>query len=204
MSSLKHVYSSKYRGEDMYDLYKANLAAVDIVSQIRSNHEHEVTDLDHYYEFFGGLAKSVEIAKGTKAAIYITDSTGERALTEEVRKSVQRGVRTRLLNPKWMDGLLKHDYHGAQKIADRIENLLGLAATTHEVDSWIFSAVHKEYVADEQRSKQMRDNNRWAYHSMLETLLESHQRQYWQASDEELQMLHERYLELEGELESNE
>ncbi|RAR42248.1 cobaltochelatase subunit CobN [Paenibacillus sp. MDMC362] len=201
MNSLKYVYSSDYRGKDMYDLYAANLAAVDIVSQIRSNHEHEITDLDHYYEFFGGLAKSVEITKGGKAEIYISDTTREQILTEEVRNSVLRGVRTRLLNPKWIDGLLKHDYHGAQKAADRVENLLGLAATTNQVDSWIFSAVHHEYVANEQRSKQMSENNSWAYSGMLETLLESHQRNYWKATEEELNMLRDRFLELEGELE---
>lgn len=96
INSLKHVYSSQYRGKDMHDLYRANLAAVDIVSQIRSNHEHEVTDLDHYYEYFGGLAKSVEMTKGTKAEIYINDTTREHLLTEEVSKSIHRAVRTRL------------------------------------------------------------------------------------------------------------
>ncbi|MDH6671015.1 cobaltochelatase CobN [Paenibacillus sp. LBL] len=199
--SLKHVYSSNYRGREMYELYKANLAAVDIVSQIRSNHEHEIIDLDHYYEFFGGLAKSVEISKGETVDIFISDTTREHVLTEELQYSVQRGVRTRMLNPKWIEGMLKHDYHGAQKVADRMENLLGLAATTNQVDSWIFSAVHQEYVADEHRSKQMKDNNRWAYHGMLETLLESHQRNYWNASEEELEMLRNRYLEIEGDLE---
>lgn len=106
-----------------------------------------------------------------------------------------------MLNPKWIEGLLKHDYHGAQKVADRMENLLGLAATTNQVDSWIFSAIHKEYVADEHRSRQMQDNNRLAYHGMLETLLESYQRNYWNASEEELDVLRNRYLELEGDLE---
>lgn len=147
------------------------------------------------------MAKSVEITKGVKAEIYISDTTREQILTEEVRNSVHRGVRTRLLNPKWIDGLLKHDYHGAQKAADRVENLLGLAATTNQVDSWIFSAVHHEYVANEQRSKQMSENNSWAYSGMLETLLESHQRNYWKATEEELNMLRDRFLELEGELE---
>lgn len=33
INSLKHVYSSQYRGKDMHDLYRANLAAVDIVSK---------------------------------------------------------------------------------------------------------------------------------------------------------------------------
>ncbi|ANS74429.1 hypothetical protein AWM70_07415 [Paenibacillus yonginensis] len=204
MDSLKYVYSRQTRGQEAGDLFSMNLKAVDIVSQVRSNHEHEVTDLDHYYEYFGGLAKSVELSKGTRAEIYISDTTGQHVLTEDVQASIQRGLQTRILNPKWMDGLLEHSYHGVQKIAERFHNMLGLAATTSKVETWMFSALHETYVADEQRSRQMEENNRWAYHHMLETLLESHQRQYWEASEEELSRLYNRMMELEGELEGSE
>lgn len=201
LNSLKHVYSRKYRGRAILRLFESNLAVVDIVSQVRSNHEYEVTDLDHYYEFLGGLAKSVEISKGTKPAIYVTDTTGEQVMTERISASIERGLRTRMLNPKWIDALMEHQYHGAQKIAERFENMLGLAATTNNVDSWIFSALHDAYVADEERSKQMEANNRWAYHQMLETLAECHQRGYWSATAEELEQLYQRMMELEGQME---
>ncbi|MDF2713614.1 MAG: magnesium chelatase [Paenibacillus sp.] len=199
--SQQHVYSLKERGRAEPELFAIHLQAVDIVSQIRSSHEREITDSDHYYEYFGGLAKSVELARGKSAEIHITDTTGERVLTESAEHAIARGVRTRLANPKWIDALLEHPYHGTQQVARRFEYVLGLAATTGKVEPWIFDSLHATYVEDRERSRQMADNNRWAYHAMIETLLESNQRGYWQPSAEVLERLRRQYIELEGELE---
>ncbi|WP_054876149.1 magnesium chelatase subunit H [Oxobacter pfennigii] len=201
VSRLKHVYSKNYRGMEAGDILEAHLEAVDIVSQVRSSHEYEVTDLDHYYEYFGGLSKSVEMAKGKKAAVYITDTTTEKIETETVDKSIARGVRTRLLNPKWIDGMLEHKYHGVQKISDRFENMLGLAASTNKVENWIFSSLNSAYVMDEEMRMRMKENNRWAYFSILETLLECNRRGYWNAEEDEIKGLMDAYLELEGDIE---
>ena len=201
LNSLKYVYSGASRGKEAGELFADRLGSVELVSQVRSDHEHEVTDLDHFYEFFGGLAKSVQMLKGTDADIYISDTTGLRPHSEDAAAAIGRGLRTRLLNPAWINGLLEHPFHGAQKIAERFGNMLGLAATTGKVDSWMFSELHQAYVADEERSRRMEENNRWAYHQALESLLESHQRRYWDASEEELEQLRSRYMELEGELE---
>lgn len=200
-ASLQHVYSRNYRGQAVPGLLNSHLAAVDLVSQVRSSHEYEVTDLDHYYEYFGGLAKAVETAKGEQAAVYITDTTGEKVETETVDRSIARGVRTRLLNPKWIQAMLGHPYHGAQKIRDRFENILGLAATTNRVDNWIFSGLFQTYVADETLRRKLAENNRWAYFGMLERLLECNRRGYWQATEEELGQLRRTYLEMEGDIE---
>jgi len=201
VNSLQHVYSKNFRGKAAAGLLNAHLARVDLVSQIRSNHEYEVTDLDHYYEYFGGLAKSVERAKGAKAQVYITDTTAEKIQTETVDRSIARGVRTRLLNPKWIDAMLEHSYHGVQKINDRFENILGLAATTSQVDNWIFRNIYQTYVADPRLRHRLTESNRWAYYSMVERLLECSKRGYWQAAAEELAELRRVYLELEGDIE---
>ncbi|MNP37198.1 Aerobic cobaltochelatase subunit CobN [compost metagenome] len=131
------MYSSASRGKEAGKLFASRLGAVELVAQVRSDHEHEVTDLDHFYEFFGGLAKSVSMMKGTDADIYISDTTGERPRTEDAAAAIGRGLRTRLLNPKWINGLLEHPFHGAQKIAERFGIMVGLAATTGKVDSWM-------------------------------------------------------------------
>lgn len=201
VSSLKYVYSKSFRGKEFNGLLESNLEAVDIVSQVRSSHEYEVTDLDHYYEFFGGLSKSVEMAKGKKAEVYISDTTGEKVETETVEKSIARGVRTRLLNPKWIEGMLEHKYHGVQKISERFENVLGLAATTNKVDNWIFSSMNSVYVEDKNLRKAMIENNKWAYFNMVERLMECNKRGYWKASEEELKSLRQVYLEIEGHIE---
>jgi len=201
LSSLKYVYNNSYSGKEVEGLLEKSLSAVDIVSQIRSSHEYEVTDLDHYYEFFGGLSKSIEITKGKKAEIYISDTTGEKVETDSIDKSIEIGVRTRLLNPKWIDGMLQHKYHGVQKISERFENILGLAATTNQVNNWIFSSMQEVYIKNSEIKKTLIENNKWAYLSIVETLMECSERGYYNATKEELEELKKTYLEIEGNIE---
>lgn len=201
VASLKHVYNRKMHGKSVDGLYEQNLKCVDIVSQLRSNHEYEFTDLDHYYEFFGGLSKSVELAKGKKAKMYVTDTTGEKIHTETIDKSIARGIRTRVLNPKWIDGMLNHSYHGAQKIADRFENVMGLAATTNSVDEWIYDDLHESYVENEELRNRMIENNPHAYMNILEQMMEYNTRGYWDATQEQLDKIKQVYLEIEDKIE---
>lgn len=203
IKSLKHVYSKNFRGKEAESVLNQNLKAVDIVSQIRSNHEYEVTDLDHYYEYFGGLAKSVEVLKGERVEIFITDTTGEKIETESVEKSINRGIRTRALNPKWIDGMLKHKYHGVQKIYDRFENIMGLSATTNRVEQWIYNDLFSKYAEDLDMKKKLFENNKWAYMDIIEQMLEYNQRGYWKASEEQLTILKNLFLELEGNVEED-
>ncbi len=201
LTSLKYVYNRSSHGKEVDGLYENNLKSVDIVSQIRDNQEYEITDLDHYYEFFGGLAKSVEMVKGRKASMYITDTTGDRVITETVEKSINRGIRTRVLNPKWIDGLLEHKYHGAQKIAERFENVMGLAATTNSVEQWIYNDLHQLYVEDLDMRRRMSENNVHAYMDILEQMMEYYDRGYWDATEDQIAEIKKAFLELEDNLE---
>ena len=203
IDNLQHVYNGKVRGKKVKGLYEENLKSVEIISQIRSNHEYEITDLDHYYEYFGGLSKSVEMVKGKKAKMYITDTTGDRILSESIEKSIARGIRTRVLNPKWIDGMLEHKYHGVQKIADRFENIMGLAATTNSVEEWIYDDVYNSYVEDEELRQRLVENNPYAYMDILEQMTEYYNRGYWDADKEKIDKIKELYLELEGNIEEN-
>ncbi len=201
IDSIKHVYSINYRGLEARELYTTNLEVVDLVSQIRSNHEYEVTDLDHYFEFFGGLAKSVEMARGQKVNIYITDTTGEQVETDTAANAINRGMRTRLFNPKWIDGMLEHKFHGAQMIAERFENIMGLTATTGEVEEWIYDDMHAIFMEDPEMQQRMKENNPYAYIDILEQMMEYHQRGYWEATEDQLETLRRVYLETEGGVE---
>lgn len=193
-NSLHYVYSRRFHGQDVNGLLKNNHINVDIVTQVRDSVDRELIDLDHYYEFLGGLSKSVEIARnGNKASVFVVDGSGCKIRTQDVKKSIEHGIRTRLLNPKWINGLLEVKYHGAQTVNDRFENVLGLAATVGEVESSVFSDMLKCYVEDTDVQQRMRDNNNWAYMSMLERLFEANSRGYWDASEEELKILKNAY-----------
>lgn len=203
IDNLQHVYNGRLHGKKIEGLYEENLKAVEIISQIRSNHEYEITDLDHYYEYFGGLSKSVEMVKGRKAKMYITDTTGDRIHSESVEKSIARGIRTRVLNPKWIDGMLEHKYHGVQKIADRFENVMGFAATTNSVEEWIYDDMYSAYVDDEELRQRLVENNPYAYMDILEQMTEYYNRGYWDADKDKIDKIKELYLELEDRIEES-
>jgi cobaltochelatase CobN len=200
-STMSHLYADNIHGERHLEAYRGRLAGVDVVSQVRDTHEYEIMDLDHYYEFFGGLSRTVESVKGQAPVMLITDTTKEILRTETVGESLNRGIRTRLLNPKWIEALLAHDYHGAQKIGDRVENLIGFAATTHAVEPWVWTAVTDRYVRDAQMFARMAANNRFATEEILKRLSEADRRGYWEATEEEKALLRDRFLELEGTIE---
>ena len=203
MRNMGHVYSLKKRGIEVPGLMAANHRNVDVVTQMRDAVERELIDLDHYYEFFGGLCKTVEVSRGSKAAMYITDAAGPTMRTTDVKRSIEHGIRTRLLNPKWIDAMLKTDYHGAQHINDRFENVLGLAATTGAVGSSVFSDMEACYIADPEMRRRLMENNNWAFMSMIDRLSEASSRGYWDATDEELRILEEAYLECEERAEAD-
>jgi cobaltochelatase CobN len=200
VSSMCYAYGKDVHGIEARGLFEGLLKTVDVVTQTRSSTDYEITDLDHYYEFFGGLSKAVELVKGEKAEMVIVDSTKEIAKVESVRDSIERGTITRTLNPKWIEEMLKHGFNGVQKIADRIEYLLGLAATTNAVDSRLWDKIAERFVLDERLFNMLREQNVYATREMLERLLEAEKRGYWKAGDLK-KKVEEKYLEIDGILE---
>jgi len=200
LSSMCYAYGKNVHGIEAKEVFEGLLKKVSVVSQTRSSIDYEITDLDHYYEFFGGLSKAVEVLKGEKAEMIIVDSTREIAKVESVKDSIERGTITRTLNPKWIEEMLKHGFNGVQKIADRIEYLLGLSATTNAVESRLWDKIAERFVLDEKLFNKLKELNPYAVKEMLEKLLEAEKRGYWDAGELK-KKIEEKYLEIEGILE---
>ncbi len=176
--SMNYAY---YRGKVMRrgDAFSRMLGRVDMVSQERDGVEYEVTELDHYYEFLGGLSKSVERKRGRQAELMVVDTTEDDILVEDLKSSLERATRTRLLNPRWLDGMLNHDYHGAQKIQQRVDYMLGFSATTGTVDDWVYDRIADTLVLDPEMLQRIRENNPYAAVKIGERLMEIEKRGYW-------------------------
>ena len=201
ISSMSYAYTKGHYSREAREVFENLLRKVDLVSQVRDSHDYEITDLDHYYEFFGGLSKSIELLKGKKPEMLIADTTKEVVKVENIKDAIERGTITRTLNPKWIDEMLKHEFLGVQKIAERIENLLGLAATTNAVDNWIWDKVAERFVFDEEIFEKLKESNPYATKEILERLLEANRRGYWDAGVDKIEKIEEKYLELDGMLE---
>lgn len=198
--SLRYAYLDG-KAVDAGRLLRINHSRVQMVSQIRDSCDREIIDLDHYYEFLGGLSKAVENASGKRSDVYVADCSGPVTRTLTLSASIEHGVRSRLLNPKWIDGLLDVKYNGAQEIGKRFENILGLSATTGALKSSVFDDMSKSYIEDEDVRERMMDNNVWAYLSALSRMSEAYERGYWKATDEQLKKLKNAFVEAESRAE---
>ncbi|MBK6586548.1 MAG: cobaltochelatase subunit CobN [Coprothermobacter sp.] len=119
----------------------------------------------------------------------VIDSTEEEIYVEDLDKTIERAARTRILNPEWLNGMLKHDFHGAKHIKDRIEHLLGFSATTQKVENWIYENVADKLILDPQMRKKLLENNPFATIEIGEILLETERRGYWKTSKEKTQKI---------------
>jgi len=199
-NSMSYAYFNG-RIENKRQAFSSILKTVDVVTQERDNTEYEVTDLDHYYEFLGGLSRTVQDKKGEKAEVLVIDSTEEDVVVEDLKLTIERATRTRILNPRWIEGMLKHDFHGTKKIKDRVEYLLAFAATTGKVENWIFDEVADRLIFDEKMRKRLQSNNPYAAMKIAELLIETERRGYWKTKKEKLKSLRDIILNMESEIE---
>ena len=214
ISKMAHVYGDVYHAFSSESTFKEVLDTVDVVSQVRDNEEYGVADLDHYYEFLGGLSKSVEAVRKSrsgsgskrraKPVVLVADSTRDKIKTMGIKKTIDYEVRTKILNPEWMKGQIESGYKGVKNMNKRVEHLLGWQATAGSVDNWVWSEVADKYMFNEDVRKQMMKENIWAVEDQLKRLMEAYKRGMWDATDEEIEKLKQIYLEIESEIEEQE
>ena len=65
-----------------------------------------------------------------------------RTLSETVRLD----ARTKLLNPKWYEGMLGSGYEGVREIQKRLTNTMGWSATSGTVDNWIYDDANSTFI----------------------------------------------------------
>jgi len=201
MESMKFAYGEKARCVESKGLMKTLISNVELVAQIRDTVDYEITDLDHYYEFLGGLAKAVEGESGRRPMVLVADTTRETIKVEDAREALKRGVVTRTVNPKWLDSMIEHGYNGVAKVADRVEYMIGLSATLGGIEDWMWESVAEKIVFNAERAEKIKNINIWAFRKIIKRLLETSRRGYWKASRETIRRLEEEYLKTEEILE---
>jgi cobaltochelatase CobN len=201
LESMKFAYGEKVRCAESRDFINSLLSNVELVAQIRDTIDYELTDLDHYYEFLGGLTKAVESKSGRRPMVLVADTTKEFVKVEDAREAVKRGVITRTVNPKWLDAMIEQGYNGVTKIADRVEYMIGLAATLGGVENWMWDSVAENVVFNTERAERMKSVNMWAFRKIIRRLLEASKRGYWAADKQTIEKLEEAYLKTEEVLE---
>jgi len=177
------------------------LKDVDIAYQNLESVELGVTTVDHYFDTLGGIARAVKRAKGSDAAVYIGDQTRGKGQMRTLKDQIALETRSRNLNPKWYEGLLKHGHEGVRQIEASVTNTLGWSATTGQVDPWVYQRLSETFVLDTAMRDRLAALNPQASARMAGRLLEASDRNYWTPDAATLQALQGAADELEDRLE---
>ncbi|MCA3452774.1 MAG: magnesium chelatase subunit H [Rhodobacter sp.] len=184
-------------------LLQKALKNVDIAYQNLESVELGVTSLDHYFDTLGGIARAVRRARGGtgETPVYIGDQTRGTGKVRTLRDQIALESRSRTLNPKFYEGMLRHGPEGVRQIEAHVTNTLGWSATTRAVDPWVYQRLSETFVLDEAMRRRLADLNPQASARMANRLLEASDRNYWQPDAETLAALQGAADELEDRLE---
>jgi len=183
------------------ELLNSMLANVDLAYQNLESVELGVTTVDHYFDNLGGVSRAVRRAKGEAIPVYIGDQTRGDGLVRTLSEQVALETRTRMLNPKWYEGMLQHGYEGVRQIEAHVTNTVGWSATTGQVAPWVYQSLTQTFVLDEAMRKRLAELNPVASAKVANRLLEAHARNYWSPDAATLDALRKAGEELEDRVE---
>ena len=196
------AYGRTGRAVQQTALLQTALADVQLTYQNLDSVELGVTTVDNYFDTLGGITQAVKVAQGGKTPpVYIGDQTKGNAAVRSLREQVSIETRTRMLNPKWYEGMLEHGYEGVRQIEVHVTNTMGWSATTGQVQPWVYKQLSETFMLDPQMRERLAKLNPTASARVANRLLEASERNYWQPDEATLQALRNASEELEDRLE---
>ncbi len=182
-------------------LFESALKTADATFQNLDSSEISLTDVSHYFDSDPTKLVASLREDGKAPAAYIADTTTANAQVRTLSETVRLDARTKMLNPKWYEGMLSHGYEGVRELSKRLVNTMGWSATAGAVDNWVYEDVNTTFIQDPEMCKRLMDLNPNSFRRMVSTLLEVNGRGYWETSDENLEKLQELYQEVEDRIE---
>jgi len=183
------------------EVFESAMKTADVTFQNLDSAEISLTDVSHYFDsdptkLIAGLRDD-----GKAPTSYIADTTTANAQVRSLSETIRLDSRTKLLNPKWYEGMLNSGYEGVREVAKRLNFTLGWSATSGAVDNFVYEEANDTFINDEEMRKRLMELNPHSFRRIVGTLLEVNGRGYWETSDENIAQLQEIYQEIEDRIE---
>jgi cobaltochelatase CobN len=197
------AFDSEGTAGEQIDLFRARLSEIEVVHQNQDNREHDILDSDDYFQFQGGLHAAVQCLRGKAPVSYHGDSSSqERPRIRTLEEELVKVIRSRVLNPRWIEAMRRHGYKGAFEMAATVDYLFGYGATTDLIKDTHYEEVAQTLLLDSRQQEFFKKHNPAALQEASERMLEAAERGLWKHPDEETRTaLEDCVLELQGQLE---
>lgn len=203
----RHAYTGELWGESAAAAYDRQIQGTEVV--LRSWSDRTRSPLSNKYTWYqgGSLCLAVKHLTGKEPEFLLSDvrdPDAARMVTAE--DALRADYRVRLFNRKWIEGMMKEGYAGADQVAVHVSNTLGWKIMRPEsVQDDIFEEITNIYVRDSKQlaiREWMEAENPFAFQEITEILLESVRKGYWNAGEStrrELALAYARSIVRHGE-----
>ncbi len=182
-------------------VFESVMKTADVTFQNLDSSEISLTDVSHYFDSDPtNLIKNLR-DDGKSPSSYIADTTTANAQVRSLSETIRLDSRTKLLNPKWYEGMLKSGYEGVREVSNRLNYTLGWSATSGQVDNFVYEESNETFIKDPEMCKRLMELNPHSFRRIVGTLLEVNGRGYWETTDENIERLKDLYQEVEDRIE---
>ncbi|MCY4360501.1 MAG: cobaltochelatase subunit CobN, partial [Cyanobacteria bacterium MAG APA_bin_95] len=183
------------------EIFESTLKTADVSFQNLDSAEISLTDVSHYFDSDPTNLIRTLRDDGKQPSSYIADTTTANAQVRSLAETIRLDSRTKLLNPRWYEGMLASGYEGVRELAKRLNYTLGWSATSAQVDNFVYEEANATFIQDEAMRQRLLALNPHSFRRMVGTLLEVHGRGYWDTSAENVEQLQQLYQDVEDRIE---
>ena len=179
-----YAYTRAESGTEAKDVFASRLRSVQVALHNQDNREHDIFDSDDYLQFHGGMIATIRSLTGVQPAAYFGDtSRPERAAVRDLKEETLRVYRSRVVNPKWLEGIRRHGYKGGLELAATVDYLFGYDATAQVASDFVYEGLAQTYALESVTRAFLEQSNPWALNAIASRLLEAAERGLWAAPD---------------------
>jgi cobaltochelatase CobN len=129
--------------------------------------------------FVGGFAAAAALMGRSPDLIMLDTTDPQRPRARALSAALERIVRARAVNPRYLAGIMRHGPRGAAELAETVDRLLGFATTTDAVSSELIDLLFDSYVADADVATFLQRENPAAARAIAEGLAQARSRGRW-------------------------
>ncbi|MCC7086308.1 MAG: cobaltochelatase subunit CobN [Pirellulales bacterium] len=198
LASEKHVFTEGAWGEKADSLYDQAIQGTHTV--VRSWSDAMTSPLSSQYTWMhgGSLSLAVETMTGKRPDYVFSDVRDpDKSGIIGAEDALRREFRVRLFNRKWLEGMMKEGYAGADHIRVLTSNSFGWEVMRPGIvgkDNW---DEMKRVLIDDKLKLNLQDwferSNPYAYQDATAVMLEAYRKGYWQADDETIRQVAAEY-----------
>ena len=197
-----YVYGRGLKGQAHPELFRRRLGSMDVTVKNHNTRAVDMLDMDDDMDNLGGLNAAVRSLSGKKPASFMGDSSDVQNLKlRSTQEEIRFVFRSKIDNPKWLDGLKQHGFAGAKELSKLFDYTVGWSGTSDIVENWMYDDLAERFVLDEETREWIKDENPYAMMAMLARLQEAMNRGFWDADEEMQEKLKDIYLEFEERIE---